>query len=285
MTIQEALQEARKRLSTVSNSAALDAELLLAHCLQKNRSYLYTWPEKSLNEQQYVSFNQLLEQRQQGTPVAYLLGYREFWGLNFKVSSATLIPRPETELLVELALEKIPLHTACHVIDLGTGSGAIAISIAYERPHAQVIGIDVSTDALTIAANNAQQYQINNLKLLQSNWFAALESDARFDLIIANPPYIANTDPHLEQGDVRHEPRRALVSGADGLDDIRWLIDKARDFLKPNAYLLLEHGFDQGQSVTALFRQAGYTDIQCVQDLENRDRVSLGKRPSKAAHP
>lgn len=275
MQIRHALQQAQTRL-TQSDSARLDAEILLMQVLNKPRSYLFTWPEMSLNQEQYITFERLIEQRANGMPVAYLIGYREFWGMALKVTADTLIPRPETELLVELALAHLAPYKTFKVLDLGTGTGAIALAIAKERPQAQVLAVDSSLAALAVAQDNAKQLGLNNIKFLQSDWFSAIPKQA-FDLIVSNPPYIPDHDQHLQQGDVRFEPRSALSSGSDGLSALRTICQHARQFLAPQASLLLEHGYDQGRAVTDLLRHAGFQKVTCHKDLAGQDRVSIGQ--------
>ena len=276
MQIREAIQQASKELAVSSASARLDAELLLGKVLDKNRSYLFAWPEKELSAQQQTSFQSLLEQRMQGVPIAYLLGYREFWGMELEVSPATLIPRPDTELLVQLALERIADQAAPSILDLGTGTGAIALALAKERPDASVLALDKSDEALAVAKRNQQRLGLANLKLLASDWFSVLPKNGCFDLIVANPPYISEADPHLSQGDVRFEPRSALSSGLSGLDDLSYLIQTAPQYLAAKGWLLLEHGYDQGLAVTERLIGTGYTEVACYQDLAGNDRVSLG---------
>lgn len=277
MQIREAIQQASKELAPSSESARLDAELLLCKILGKDRSYLFAWPEKELNTQQQTNFHSLVEQRLQGQPVAYLLGYREFWGMELEVTNATLIPRPDTELIVQLALERIAQQTAPKILDLGTGTGAIALALAKERPDADILAVDKSKAALEVAQRNQAKLGFANLKLLNSDWFNALPKYSHFDLIVSNPPYIAETDLHLSQGDVRFEPRSALSSGVQGLDDLNYLIQTAPTYLALNGWLLLEHGYDQGLAVTTLLKATGYTEVACYQDLAGNDRVSLGR--------
>ena len=217
----------------------------------------------------------LLERRMGGEPIAYLLASREFYGLDFKVSPATLIPRPETELLVDLALQRIPTQGAFRVLDMGTGSGAIALSIAHTRPYIEVVAVDVSQDALEVAHENALRLNANNVHLLRSDWFSALHGE-RFDLIVANPPYVATADVHLAQGDLRFEPLGALASGGDGLDDIRRICAQAKAHLHPGGWLLLEHGYDQAERVRALMQQSGFTGVFSVLDISGIERVSGG---------
>ena len=271
---QALLADAVQQLQTSSESARADAEILLAHCLQKSRTYLFAYPEKAVDSLTEASFRKLLAERLRGVPIAYLTGQREFWTLNLKVTPDTLIPRPETELLVETALKLG--SSSSHILDLGTGTGAIAIAIASERPDVQVTACDFSAAALAVAQENAQVNSIHNVHFIQSDWFSALPAQ-RFDMIVSNPPYIEADDPHLAQGDVRFEPLTALASGQDGLDDIRHLIQTAPQWLVNGGWLLLEHGYNQGQAVTALLQAAGFTQVRCLPDLAGNDRVSRGQ--------
>ncbi|MDF1629091.1 MAG: peptide chain release factor N(5)-glutamine methyltransferase [Alcanivoracaceae bacterium] len=272
-TISAALQQARQRLKQ-SDSAALDAELLLCHVLGKPRSYLFTWPEQQLDDSAAARFDQLLDQRQAGRPVAYLLGRREFYGHEFLLSEDTLIPRPDTELLVDLLLEKLPADTSCRVADLGTGSGAIAISAALARPHWQVLAVDYLVSVLDMVERNVQRLKANNVTPLQSNWYEKL--DGLFHAIVSNPPYIRHNDKHLSRGDVRFEPRSALVAGEDGLDDIRLIVAKAPQYLQADGLLAVEHGYDQRQAVRLLFAEAGFEQIETRRDYGDNDRVTFG---------
>lgn len=277
VSIQSLLSTAAETLSATSDSPRLDAELLLAHALGKDRSYLRAWPERTPTPAQEAEFKALLARRQAGEPIAHLLGVREFWSLALKVTPDTLIPRPETELLVERALLHIPADRPVAVADLGTGSGAIALAIASERPRIQVTAIDRSAAALAVARVNARALGIANLDFREGDWCNDLPA-AHFDVIVSNPPYIAARDPHLAQGDVRFDPHGALVSGPDGLDDLRRIIPDARACLKPGGWLLVEHGHDQGPAVEALFTAAGYRDIRNHTDLAGKPRVTEGRR-------
>lgn len=275
MSIAELLQQAATRLADVSDSPRLDAELLLCRVLECERSYLYTWPEREPDESQQKAFESLLARREQGEPVAHILGRREFWSLDLAVSSDTLIPRPETELLVEAALARIPPDAAWQIADLGTGSGAIALAIASERPACNVVALERSSAALAVARGNAERLGLDNVEFLTGDWFEPL-AGRQFQMIVSNPPYIPADDPHLQQGDVRFEPASALVSGDDGLNDIRYLITNAKNFLLSPGWLLLEHGHDQGRAVITLLHRAGYQDIENLRDLLGNDRVAIG---------
>ncbi len=277
-TIQQTLGEAQKQLTKTSDTPQADAELLLCHVLYCERAYLYTWPDKSLSPSQLTDFEALLQRRIDGEPVAYLCGHKAFWEFKLKVSAATLIPRPETELLVEQALQRIPTDQPYQILDLGTGSGAIAAAIAQERPGSQVTAVEQSTDALAIAQHNIRTHKLDNVTLLQGDWFAPLQQQL-FDIIVSNPPYIAAHDPHLDQGDVRHEPHSALISGDDGLDAIRYIIAHALPFLKQGGWLLFEHGHDQADAVKHLFLKHGFTDLCHYTDLAGHGRVSGARCP------
>lgn len=259
-----------------SASPRLDAELLLAHVLGKPRSFLMTWPEHQPSPAQQEAFESLLARRRAGEPVAYLLGYRGFWNLDLEVSPSTLIPRPDTERLVEIALQLGP-QDACRVLDLGTGTGAVALALATERPRWTVLGSDRIDAAVQLAERNRQSLGIANAHFVRSDWFAELPTGVRYRLILSNPPYIAESDPHLAEGDVRFEPHSALVSGADGLADIRQLVDQAPAWLVGGGWLLLEHGFEQGAAVRALLAARGFEQVQSWQDLSGHDRVTGGQ--------
>jgi len=278
-SIQALLQQHSKQLEAAlkldPGSARIEVQSLLQAVLQVNRAHLLTHPERLLAADQYARYLGLFERRLEGEPIAYLLGEREFYGMTFRVSPATLIPRPETELLVELALQRIPPHGAFRVLDLGTGSGAIALSIAHARPDAKVVAVDASTAALEVAQFNTERLGLGNVTLLHSYWFSALQGE-RFDMIVSNPPYVATDDVHLGKGDVRFEPLTALTSGADGLDDIRRIIAQAKEHLEVDGWLLLEHGYDHAAQVRALFQQAGFTEVFSERDLAGIERVSGG---------
>jgi release factor glutamine methyltransferase len=278
-SIQDILQADAARLNSAlllgTATARIEVQCLLQSVLKVPRSYLLAHPEQVLGAAQNAAYAVMLQRRLQGEPIAHILGEREFFGLSFKVTPATLIPRPETELLVELALQRLPQGRACRVLDLGTGSGAIALSIAHSRPVSAVVAVDASDAALQVARENAQRLGIANVSFLQSDWFSTLE-EQRFDLIVSNPPYIAAGDVHLGRGDVRFEPLSALASGADGLDDIRRIISQAGKFLERDAWLLLEHGYDQAEAVRNIFQKNGYAEIFSEKDIAGIERVSGG---------
>ncbi|WP_288857059.1 peptide chain release factor N(5)-glutamine methyltransferase [uncultured Pseudomonas sp.] len=260
-----------------SPTARLDVELLLAAALGKSRSYLHTWPEKIVSSEDALTFAGYLQRRRSGEPVAYILGQQGFWKLDLEVAPHTLIPRPETELLVEAALELLPA-TPVQILDLGTGSGAIALALASERPAWQVTAVDRVLEAVALAERNRQRLHLNNATVLNSHWFSALQGH-RFDLIISNPPYIADNDPHLAAGDVRFEPASALVAGHDGLDDLRLITQESRDHLNDGGWLLLEHGYDQAQAVRDLLLNQGFDGVHSRIDLGGHERITLGRRP------
>lgn len=263
-------------LSLDSGTARIEVQMLLQQVLGVSRAHLLAHPEQVLDGAQAAAYRTLLQRRLAGEPLAYILGEREFFGLNFRVTPATLIPRPDTELLVELALQRITQHG--RVLDLGTGSGAIALSIAHMRPDIEVTAVDASIEALEVARENARRLNIGNARLLRSDWFSALTSE-RFDLIVSNPPYISDSDAHLAQGDLRFEPRSALASGADGLDDIRRIVADAKRHLNPGGWLLFEHGYDQAERARELLGAAGYAGVFSARDLAGIERVSGGTIP------
>jgi len=260
-----------------SDSPALDAELLLAHCLKRNRTYLYTWPEREIAASDEALFRELLARRQQGEPIAYLTGEREFWSLPLAVNNSTLIPRPDTERLVEVALEVLPQLSA-NVLDLGTGSGAIALALASQKPAWSLCGVDIDADAVALANNNARNLAFDNTQFFQSDWFAAVPA-RQFDAIVSNPPYIDADDPHLLRGDVRFEPRRALVAEQNGLAAIAAIATMAPNFLQCRGWLLFEHGYEQGPAVRSLLSRAGFQNISTWNDWGGRERVSGGTAP------
>ena len=277
MNIKQALQLASQNLAESSPSAKIDAQVLLNHILQCNSAHLLAWPEKKLNEEQISSYQQLIQQRQQGLPVAYLTGLREFWSLNFSVNNSTLIPRPETETLIEFILEKFSGRESIKLLDMGTGTGAIAITIATEKPGWHIFASELSTDALKLARHNSNSHQTSNISFVQSNWFTNIKQ-SDFDIIVSNPPYIAHNDPHLLAGDVRFEPQSALSAGATGMDDIEHLCRHAKKHLKNNAWLIIEHGYNQKRLVSDCFAKNGFTQIDQKQDLSGHIRMTAGKK-------
>lgn len=258
-----------------SESPKLDAEVLLCHLLEKDRSYLFTWNDKLVSEQVWDDFSALVLRRQQGEPVAHILGYREFWSLQLEVSADTLIPRPDTEILVDQALARIPA-SSCSVLDLGTGTGAIALAIASECPQAQVTAIEYQVAAAELAKRNAKRCQLD-LNVLQGSWYKPLAQAQLFDVIVSNPPYIEANDPHLAQGDVRFEPLTALVAEGNGLADLQHIITAGVNHLKDAGWLLVEHGYDQGSAVRELFTQADYQQVMTYQDYGSNDRITVGQ--------
>ncbi len=279
MKIQQASSHASSLLIQ-SESPILDAEILLAHVLGKSREFLITWPETDLSESEQQAFINLLEQRVLGHPIAYLIGSRAFWNFDLVVSPDVLIPRPETELLVELILEQ--LDTNKHLLaDLGTGSGALALALASERENWQIVATDSSAAALSIAKHNALNLKLSNIDFRQGSWIEALKGDKNnelFDAIVSNPPYIDESDEHLGQGDVRFEPVQALVANDEGLSDIKLIATQAHDRLKPGAILLMEHGYQQGEAVRQLLKQSKYSDIQTYKDLAGLERATMARR-------
>jgi release factor glutamine methyltransferase len=276
-TIKTLLAQAANTLKNYSDSPLLDAEVLLGFMLGKPRTYLRAWCDNTLTDEQLAAFEALIKQRQQGTPIAYLTGTREFWSRDFKVTPDVLIPRPDTELLIELSLELIPKNQAFNLIDLGTGSGIIAVTVAAERPNAQVTAVDASLAALEIAKHNARHHQLTNIEFYQSDWFANVPKSL-FDLVISNPPYIDPDDEHLQQGDVRFEPQSALIADNQGLSDIQVIADKARCYLKSTGHLLIEHGYNQAPQVQAIFNALAYDKVQSYRDLSGQPRVTYGRK-------
>ena len=275
-TIQTLLKKTTQQLSIVSDSPQLDAELLLCHCLDKDRSHLYAWGEKQVDKTTQELFQQLVEKRLTDYPIAYLLGHKEFWSLDLIVTEDVLIPRPETELLVETALDKTQQLTSLKILDLGTGSGAIALAIANERPDAFIIASDYSPKALAIAEQNARYNKLPNVQFIQSNWFTSIKLQ-HFDLIVSNPPYIQSNDPHLKQS-IRHEPLQALTSGETGLDDINIILHSTRNYMKNATWILIEHGYDQGEAVPKLMSKVGLQHSHCIKDYNGNDRLSIGQK-------
>ena len=277
-TIRQLLLSAVQQLARASESAQLDAEILLAHVLDRPRTWLRTWPEYTVSQSDHNAYQKIITQRQSGVPVAYLAGKRDFWLHCFQVCPDVLIPRPDTELLVELALKIIPADKPYAILELGTGSGIISISLGAERPASRITATDISAQALSIAGNNAESIGVPNIDFVQGNWFSGLDGNA-YDFIISNPPYVEENDPHLYQGDVRFEPRMALSSGHDGLRDIRVIASQARDYLADNAYLAIEHGYNQADAVKRILSEHQYTNIKNHRDLQNNPRVTIAQYP------
>jgi release factor glutamine methyltransferase len=272
------------KTSTINVSRALassglipfEAKILLGHVLHRDRAWLAAHTDETVGPGEAKAFEALARRRRDGEPVAYLIGRREFYGLDLAITPDVLIPRPETELLVELALERIGTGTGTRVLDLGSGSGAVALAIASERPNAEVLGVDVSSSAVTLARSNALGLNLGNVAFVESDWFDAVPEKA-YDAIVANPPYVRAGDAHLAEGDVRFEPRGALVAGADGLSAIRAIVAAAPARLAPGAWLLLEHGYDQAAAVMAMLDDARFRDAQTRKDLAGIPRVTLGR--------
>lgn len=273
--IAQAQQSLRQALALDPAAARFEAQLLLQNALNVNRAWLISHEHDALEANIHAGFEALLKRRLEGEPIAYLLGRREFYGLDLRVTPDTLIPRPDTEILVEAALANMPDHQPCAVLDLGAGSGAIALAIAKHRPMAKVTAVDASPAALAVAQMNAKHLDINNVQFVLSDWFTALQGRI-FDLIVTNPPYVAENDPHLGLGDVRFEPSSALVAGRDGLDCIRKIVHLARRYLEPDSWLIVEHGYDQAGSVRVLLEKAGFTQVRSERDFGGNERISLG---------
>jgi release factor glutamine methyltransferase len=277
-TIAQALQQAARRLEE-HETAHLDAEVLLMHVLGKPRSHLHAWPEQALTADQQARFETLVARRAAGEPIAYITGQREFWSLPLEVTADTLIPRPDTEILVEQVLAVLPDSQPLYVADLGTGSGAIALALAQERHRWHVVALDCSLAAITVAQRNARRLPGPRPEFLVGRWCDAF-ADASLHAIVSNPPYVCDNDPHLRSGDLRFEPHSALAAGADGLDAIRHLIDDARRVLAPDGWLFLEHAPEQTADIHRLFKINGFIDIRSALDLAGRERVSYARRPN-----
>jgi release factor glutamine methyltransferase len=276
MEYQQWLREAVSQLQA-SESPRRDAEILLGFVTGKARTFILAFGETPLTDEQQAQLTGLLARRVRGEPVAHLIGEREFWSLPLFVSPATLIPRPDTECLVEQALARLPA-APCRILDLGTGTGAIALALASERPDCQVTAVDLIPDAVALAQRNADHLGIHNIEIVQSRWFSALEGQ-QFSLIVSNPPYIDAQDPHLAQGDVRFEPLSALVAADNGLADLHTLIKEAPRYLLPQGWLLLEHGWQQGAAVREIFARYGWQQVETCRDYGDNERLTLGRRP------
>jgi release factor glutamine methyltransferase len=278
MNINGLLKSAQERLAP-DPLARLEAEILLCHALEVSRSFLFANPELEVPTKRRTDFNKLLAARRKGEPVAYLVGTREFWTLKLKVTPDVLIPRPETEQLVEMALSWIPMSVDWRIADLGTGSGAIALAIASERPQCRVFASDISAAALAIAVENAERHKLNNVVLHEGSWLQPLSG--KFDLILSNPPYVGCSDPHLTQGDCRFEPKLALCPGEDSLQAFREIAGQSLHRLEEKGHLLLEHGFDQGPGVRKILQESGYTNVETHKDLAGLDRISSASHPGR----
>lgn len=260
-----------------SDSALLDAQLLLQQVLQCDRQYLYMHPEQTLNDTQWHNYRLLIEKRRAGHPIAHLLGYKDFWSLTLEVNASTLIPRPDTEILVEQALQ-LALPAQANVLELGCGTGAISLALASERPHWNFEAVDIEPAAVELAIRNRDRYQLGpRVAIHCSDWFSAIDT-REFDLIISNPPYIAPEDEHLDQGDVRFEPRSALTANAQGYADLAQIIEQGYGYLATHGWMLLEHGYQQAPKVAKLFTESGYQKVNTAKDYANLDRVTFAQR-------
>ncbi len=280
VTIAMALSEGQIRLRQRAGGPNPDAQILLAEALGRPRSHLFAWPERPVEDEQLSRYRDLIQRRADGEPIAYILGRREFWSLDLEVTPATLIPRHETELLVELALGKLPAKGGARVLDLGTGSGAIALALAAERPGIEVVATDSSQDAIAVAQRNARRLGFSDIDFKVGDWFGPISQAARFDLIVSNPPYVAEGDPHLREGDLPWEPMAALVAGPDGLGAIRNIIGGAEPRLIRGGYLMLECGHDQGSEVAGELRKAGFCSVGVASDFAGLDRIAIGRAPT-----
>jgi release factor glutamine methyltransferase len=279
LTIANCLKQS-SQLADLSDSPRLDIEIFLTHILQKNRTYLFTWPEQELTAEQTQTFNEFFARRLTGEPVAHIIGQREFWSLPLMVNNSTLIPRPDTELLVEAALGLFvddEAGKARRLLDLGTGTGAIVLALAHEKKAWKCLGIDRELAAVELAEKNRAQLNLHNVTILQSDWFSALANETPFDIIVSNPPYIDPDDDHLTEGDVRFEPLSALIADNNGLADLEFIIDHAAQYLSINGWLLVEHGYDQGKAVRDLFTANNFDQVNTLRDFGGNQRVTVGK--------
>jgi release factor glutamine methyltransferase len=274
LTVKKLLQDAERQLRSFE-TARLDAEILFCHSTGLDRSAMYSHPEKIISNDLVLTFKALIDRRLAGQPIAYITVKKEFWSIELHVDQNTLIPRPETESLIDAALDHIPSNQLLHIADLGTGCGCIAIAIATERPACHITATDISVDALWVAQTNAQKLGINNISFIKSDWYSAIQDS--FDLIISNPPYIRDGDKHLNQGDVLHEPRIALSGGYDGFQSINQIVSASPDYIKQNGWLLIEHGYDQGEFSRLLFDEYQFTDIETRYDYDGHERLTCGR--------
>lgn len=266
------------QMAAAKGLSRLDAEVLLAHVLSESRVYLYSWPEKSVSEKDIIQFNSFIMRRLAGEPIAYLVGKKEFWSLMLDVKPGVLIPRPETELLVELALKLLPEEQEIQLLELGTGSGAISLALAFERPHWTLFATDISVESIAVAKENARKLSLNNIHFYLMDWFKALHSKPLFHAIISNPPYIAENDSHLSSTELSFEPIQALKSGVDGLLDLQKIIADSENYLLSKAWLLVEHGFNQSSSVSAFFKAKHFINVKTYKDLAAVNRVTVGQK-------
>lgn len=283
-SIANLIVQGQKLIAASSDSAKLDVEILLSLVLNKARSYLLTWPEKKLSDTQLLAFINLLSRRAKGEPIAYITGTKEFWSLPLLVSEATLIPRPDTETLVELVLELHGDDKQLSCLDLGTGTGAIALALASEVATWEIEAVDFNSEAVALAKQNAENLNLSQVNIYQSNWFLQVSNNKKFDLIVSNPPYIDSNDINLSQGDVRFEPASALVASEQGLADIKHIAFESRHYLNAGGKLFFEHGFEQGSAVRALLSDLGYINAQTKQDLNGHERISWATYPSENSH-
>lgn len=283
-SIFQVIKDTALLFSAVSDTEKLDAQLLIAHVLHKNVTYLHTWPDVELNAEQLTTLEALVSRRLTGEPIAYILGSQEFWSLPFLVSPATLIPRPDTEVLIETVLNHHSDSQHLRCLDLGTGTGAIALSLASEQPNWHVEAIDYSGDAVALAQKNAKHLQLTSVNIYQSDWFSNVATTHRFDIIVSNPPYIDEADKHLGEGDVRFEPKSALVAENKGLADIQLITEQSLNYLNLNGYLYIEHGFDQGALVRDILLEFGYTSVITIKDYGENDRITYGKATGQREH-
>lgn len=287
LTIASCLQRA-PQLASVSDTSRLDIEIFLTHILHQNRTYLFTWPEKFLTEEQAGIFELFFARRLKGEPVAHIIGQREFWSLPLFVDSTTLIPRPDTELLVQTALDIFAddkVDQTRRLLDLGSGTGAIVLALAHEKKSWQCVGVDREPGAVALAEKNRAHLDLTNVTILQSDWFSAVEQDAGFDIIVSNPPYIDPTDKHLVEGDVRFEPLSALIADHHGMADLEFIIGKAPTYLTESGWLLVEHGYDQGEQVRNLFLAQSFSAVTTIRDLGGNERVTLGQKSRDSRRP
>jgi release factor glutamine methyltransferase len=266
------------QLSSVSDSPRLDIEIFLTHILNQNRTWLFTWPDKQLTVDQKKTFDEFFQRRLTGEPVAHIIGQREFWSLPLMVNNSTLIPRPDTELLVEAVLGLFPAHEPRRLLDLGTGTGAIVLALANEKKQWKCVAVDKEAASVELAEKNRANLHLPNVRILQSDWFSALENEPAFDVIVSNPPYIDPTDQHLTQGDVRFEPLSALIADNNGLADLEFIIARAPSYLVNGGWLLVEHGYDQGGAVRELLAANQFDELNTFRDYGGNERVTVGRK-------